>query len=139
MGFKKGQPKHPNSGRKKGSRNKRTLEAQRIADEMGVDPLKILLAFANNDWKYLGYDGPTTERVADGGMLIECERIPPTLRQKSAKDAIPFIRPQLKSVDIDLSADMKSQGVLVTNYEDYIRLVGQAEGYEEADDDEGEE
>ena len=43
MAFEKGKPRHPNAGRKKGTPNRRTFDAAALAEEMGVDPLKILL------------------------------------------------------------------------------------------------
>ena len=36
-------------GRQKGTPNKRSVEAQRLAEELGCDPLRVLLAFVQND------------------------------------------------------------------------------------------
>lgn len=43
MGFEKGKPRHPNSGRKKGTPNKVTQSLMQIVEESGIDPFKRLL------------------------------------------------------------------------------------------------
>lgn len=98
-GLKKGCEKHPNTGRKKGGLNKRTEEARALAERLGFNPLELLAHFAMGNWEALGYPGPTKTIVTAEGSF-EVDRIDEALRQKSAKDAIPFIYPQLKSVEV---------------------------------------
>jgi hypothetical protein len=52
------------------------------------------------NWKALGYDKPTKTIYSAEGMPIEVDRIDEALRQKSAKDAAPFLLPQLKSMEL---------------------------------------
>jgi hypothetical protein len=96
----KGQKRSPNEGRKKGTPNKRTEEAQALAERLGVDPLAILLHFASGNWEALKLDGPTKTIYTAEGDAVEVDRIDESLRQKSAKDALPYIRPQLKSIEL---------------------------------------
>lgn len=84
--------------RPKGSKNKITIAARELAEELGVNPLEILLYFASEDWESLGYDSPTMQRVFDG-VPIEIDRITPELRLTAAKEAIKYIYPTQKSVE----------------------------------------
>jgi hypothetical protein len=43
MGFKKGQPRPPNAGRKKGSLNKKTEALKDKCERLGVDPFEEML------------------------------------------------------------------------------------------------
>lgn len=86
-------------GRPPGSRNKRTLDAKGLAERLGVDPLEVLLRFANADWKGLGYDSPTHTKVTLTGVEVEVLCIDPDNRRKAAADAAPYIYPKLKNIE----------------------------------------
>lgn len=101
MPFKKGEPRPANSGRKKGTPNKLKQRARDLADEMGVDPLRILLLFAAEDWKALGYpDREKVVNVTDTGEKIYDYVISPSMRVSSAKEAAQYIFPKRKQTDI---------------------------------------
>lgn len=98
-GPEKGTPKPPGSGRKKGTRNKKTEDAQALADRLGVDPFAILLHYASRNYEALGIPETRTKYTASG-MPYEEDSISTELAQKSAKDATPYLRPVLKSVEL---------------------------------------
>ncbi len=100
MGFEKGKPRHPDAGRRAGTKNKRTEEAQALCERLGVDPLEILLLMAKGDWKALGYEDKQKLIPIGDGQTLLVDRIDEQLRQKAAKDALPYVRPQLKSVEL---------------------------------------
>lgn len=95
MGFQKG---HKLSGSRKGVPNKRTQEAQEIAERLGIDPFQILLNFAVGDWKALGYKSPTSTRFV-GETMIEEDVISPDLRASSAKAACEYLYPKRKAIE----------------------------------------
>ena len=100
VGRPKGSPK--TGGRVKGTPNKRapgTL-ARELAARLKVDPLEIILLFAKGDYKALGYkDEKRITGYSQMGEPIYEYTIEPDLRQKSAKDAAPFLFPTLKAVE----------------------------------------
>lgn len=104
MAAPKGHPRY--GGRAKGTPNKRTWDARALAERLGVDPLEILLNFAKGDYKALGYNTATKTVVDADGNQVQVDRIDEGMRQKAAKDAAPFIWPQLKG--IELSGDASS-------------------------------
>jgi len=115
MKKKRGKAKrHPNSdaGRPKGALNKRTLEAQRLADELGVSPLKILLLVAKGDWKGLGCK-PTIVRGKKKDPII-----PLSERVIAAKEACPYIYPKLKHIDHSATKMVKSLAEIMAEMED---------------------
>jgi len=122
MPFQKG---HKSAGgRPKGSKNKNSIKSQEIAESMGVDPLEVLLMFVAGDWKGLGYDSPTHEMILNGGIVVEVERIPLSMRQKAAKDVMPYIKPALKSVDMQIEADVNNKHEFKKgDYERYIESL----------------
>lgn len=88
----------PGSGRKKGTPNKRTIEAQATAERLGVDPFELLLLFAKGDWKKLGYKSETTTKYF-GEYSIEEPVISPELRQSSAGKAAEYLYPKRKAIE----------------------------------------
>ena len=88
-------------GRTKGTPNKKTSSVLEKCEQLGVDPIDVLLNFAKGDWKALGYDSPThvTGYLPNGDPIVK-ERIPPELRQKSAKDASEYIHPKRKAIEM---------------------------------------
>lgn len=98
MPFKKGQSGNP-SGKEKGTLGKFNREAAKKAEELGVDPFVILLHFANNNWKQLGYKSEHGVRYSVSGDPYDVPMIEPELRVSAAKEACKYIIPQLKSVE----------------------------------------
>lgn len=98
MGLSPGAKRHPNTGRKRGGRNKLSERCQEIAEELGVDPFEVLLRFAAGDEEGLGY--------GDGHMMhdkfgkIVLVKITPYERIQAAKEACPYLYPKLSSVSI---------------------------------------
>lgn len=94
-------------GRKKGTRNKLTDEARAIAERMGIDPFEVLLLFADGDWKKLGYDKPKyVTGVNEWGTWYKWT-IDPAVRAKAAAEACRFLKPQLKSVELEVGESMQ--------------------------------
>jgi len=112
-------------GRKKGTPNKDTAEAQRLCEELGIDPFKILLLFADNRWEELGYDSPTETRMVAGGGSFEVDKISVESRIAAAKEATKYVRPALKQVDATLSNKdgSKIEPVRVMTPEELIAYV----------------
>jgi hypothetical protein len=90
-------------GRKKGQRNKETVEAEALAKKLGVDPFEILLLFAKGDWEALGYESKMQVVSVNESGSVEDYTIPVAVRAKCAEKATEFLRPKLKSLDV--SAD----------------------------------
>ncbi len=97
--FKLGDKKPQNSGRKKGTLNRRTYDARQLAESLDLDPLALLLNIAKGDWKALGYTEGTITKV-NMGIAYEESLISLENRLSAAKEAIKFLYPQLKSVEI---------------------------------------
>lgn len=91
--------KKKTGGRKKGTPNNNSLNAKKLAEELGVDPLEILLHFATGNAKALGIDEKQT--VVSYGKKIKIPAIPPELRLKAAKEACPYIYPQRKAIEFE--------------------------------------
>lgn len=86
-------------GRPPGARNKRTIDAQTLAAKLGINPLEILLRFADGDWEGLGYESATVTEVTANGMAVEVPVIEPDTRRKAAADATPYLHPRLKNIE----------------------------------------
>ncbi len=104
----KGLPK--TGGRQKGTPNKGNINAQAIADELGVDPFKILVQFAAGDWEGLGYESEVyivEKEDSDGnvkGMKLTYV-IPPELRAKCSQEACKYLYPQRKALELSNEGD----------------------------------
>lgn len=85
MGFKPGEKRPENAGRKKGSVNRRTLMVIEKLQLMDCDPIAVLALFAKNDWQGLGYQDPNI--------------IPSELRAKCASDLAQYVAPKLKAIE----------------------------------------
>jgi hypothetical protein len=92
-----GSPK--SGGRVKGTPNKSTAELQALADKLGVNPFEILLRFAANDWKSLGYDERTRTVFSKTGEAVELDVIEPSERIQAAKSACEYLFPKRKAVE----------------------------------------
>lgn len=115
MAAPKGRPRPAGAGRKKGTPNKSTQNAQEIADKLGFCPLTILAHYAMKNYRALGIE-ETRTAYNSKGLPYEEDSIPNELAQKAAKDALPYLRPVLKSVE--LKAD-----VTVQNFTDLVKSI----------------
>lgn len=99
MGRPRGSTKTPGSGRKKGSKNKRTKELLMRAQEFGIDPFDCLMHIVNGDWKALGYDSPTKVVETENGVfhtdIIELKD-----RLIAAKEACSYLYPKKRAVEV---------------------------------------
>ena len=82
--------------RTKGSKNRKSYDAYILASKLGIDPLEVLLKFAMNDWKALGY--PNETYSPDG--KVECYFITPETRVRAAKEACEYLYSKTKSVEL---------------------------------------
>lgn len=62
-----------------------------MAEEIGVDPLKILMYFASGNWKALGYDSEVYHFERADGSFAEGFVITPNMRLTAAKEIAPYI------------------------------------------------
>jgi hypothetical protein len=95
MAYEAGQPKHPGSGRKPGTPNRATREAQELADQLGINPFEVLLRFAAGDTDALGL-----KPYVDGKGRHRDPAVPLDLRMQAAAAASRFLLPQLKAVEM---------------------------------------
>lgn len=87
-------------GRTKGTPNKLTQDILSRAEELGVDPFKIMLLFAGDKWKELGYDSSIyVKESRDGETTTIGYTIPPELRLHAAKEAAKYMYPQRKAIE----------------------------------------
>jgi hypothetical protein len=91
--------KTPGSGRKKGTPNKKTLDAEAIAKKIGCNPFEVLLRFAANDWEGLGYPDETYTKMSNG-CPYEVAYIEPETRLKAAKEAAEYLYPKRKAIEV---------------------------------------
>jgi len=141
MPFKPGPDPNRAKGRPKGTLNKKTWEARAIAERLGFCPVETLVAWAQGDWQKLGYDSRTKTVVTKDGERVEVDRIDEQLRQKSAKDLVPFLLPQLKAIEVSgeggdvLNTFAQMVAALVKESDaDTSQPQGQAPAEEEMDD-----
>lgn len=99
MARPKGSNKTPGSGRKAGTPNQDTALLKQKARELGIDPFEILLLFAKNDWKALGYESQKITIFSRNHEPIEVDVITPETRLKAASDACQYLYPKRKSIE----------------------------------------
>lgn len=98
MAHLKGTPRPKGAGRKKGTPNKKTIDAQALADRLGCNPLEILLRFAMGDWEGLGF--PDEMRILfSNGVPYNAPYVDPEMRLKAAKDAAEYLYPKRKALE----------------------------------------
>jgi hypothetical protein len=81
--FTPGTPKPPNSGRKPGSKNKRTEALEALKGKVRLDPLDFFRAVLEADLAVLGGDAPTLDQ-----------------RVTAAKELAGYLYPKLKAVEV---------------------------------------
>lgn len=85
---------------RKGVPNKCSFQAKQIAEEMGVDPFRVLLMIVSDDWEGLGYSSPTYLKYDKSGESSwEEDRITLDHRLTAAKEATKYLHQQLKAVE----------------------------------------
>lgn len=115
--MEKGKTNNPN-GRPKGSPNKKTEELQDLADRLGCNPFEVLLKFAMNDWKGLGYDTETRELMGPRGP-VEIMHVSPETRMKAAAEAAQYLFPKRKAIE----HTGKDGDPLFTTFTDLVKSV----------------
>lgn len=95
MAFEQGHGKV--GGRQKGTTNKRNQEIYDLAEELGCSPAKILMLFASNDFKSLGYPEYEEKLTKDGTVYVRT--ISPELRKAAASDLMPYLYGKRKPID----------------------------------------
>lgn len=93
--FTPGTPRPANAGRKVGTPNRATREAQALADELDIDPFKVLLLFAAGDTEALGL-----KPYVDGKGRQRDPMVPLDLRMQAAVAACRHLLPTLRSVEV---------------------------------------
>jgi hypothetical protein len=102
-------------GRQKGTKNKHSFNAEELANEMGCDPLRILLSIALGDWKALGYDNEVYFSENAQGATKMGYTITPEMRLKAAQEACKYLYSQKKSVEVS-TVDGSGIQVVVHDY-----------------------
>lgn len=92
-------------GRSKGTPNKKTINAQAIADRLGIDPFEVLLLLATGDWKALGYKKRERLTSANEWASIYEDSIPVGVRASCAAQACNYLYPRRKAIDLKLDQD----------------------------------
>lgn len=85
--------------RRKGQASIKTIDAQKLAQELDIDPFEILLLFAANKWEELGYMAPTRTVRMKSGDSYETDTITAETRVTAAKDAASYLLPKRKAVE----------------------------------------
>lgn len=109
----KGKPK--TGGMKKGFKFPETLNAEAIARELNCDPFEVLIRFTAGDWEGLGYDSPEVTKVLKDGGTIMVERITPEMRLTAAKEAVRYLYPQRKAIEMSTD-EQKGFAIVIKDY-----------------------
>lgn len=95
-------------GRKKGTPNKRaTIDANAIAEQMGVNPFEILLFIAKGDWRALGYKSGTLTAYTVNGDPYEVDVIQLDHRLSASKEACTYLMPKRKALEVQLKSKVE--------------------------------
>lgn len=86
-------------GRAKGTPNKDVMPLIERAKALGIDPFEILLRFAAEDWKGLGYEARTKTSFTSAGIEFDEFIIKPELRGKCAAEACQYIHAKRKAIE----------------------------------------
>lgn len=86
-------------GRTQGTPNKFKMKAAELCEQLGCDPLEVLIHFAKGDWAALGYKDPTYIKSVTEDKATFAEVITPESRLQAAKEALKYVRPILKAIE----------------------------------------
>lgn len=86
--------------RTKGSKNKRSFDAEELALRFDVDPLEVLLMIAAGDWKSLGFEEKSRTSFTPQGIEILEDNVPLSQRCQAAKEAAKYLYAAKQSVAI---------------------------------------
>lgn len=115
-------------GRSKGTPNKKTLQAQELADSLGINPFEVLLHFIAGDYKALKLE-KTKTLYTSAGESYEVDMITPEIRLQAAKEAVQYLLPKRKALEIDANVDLelakKAQEIQEMSKEEQIELMEQ--------------
>jgi hypothetical protein len=115
MPFKPGHKKI--GGRQKGTKNKDSIPLSEKAEELGIDPFRVLLMFAAGKWEELGYDKEKQITGQNEYGIVEKYTIDPSVRAKAAQEACNYLYPKLKAIEHSQTDDPSKQFKIVI--EDY--------------------
>jgi hypothetical protein len=87
-------------GRKKGTKNKLSREADEVFETIGFCPLETLIDIAMGNWKALGYESEFKSEFDSKGEAVEVERIQLEHRLAAAKEACKYRFSQKKAVEL---------------------------------------
>lgn len=93
--------KRPGAGKPKGAKHKRTVECERLAEQLGINPFEILLLMSGNRWEALGYERRTKTLRTNSGVSYEVDQIEVADRIAAAHQACKYLFPQRKSIALD--------------------------------------
>lgn len=122
----KGDKRTPGSGRAPGTPNRSTLDLQKMADELGIHPFKILLYFADGDWESLGYKEEYETKMSMGQAFYVLT-IDPEIRRKAAAEACQYLFPKRKSIEIIQSPPAVS--IQKKSFQEFCKTAGYPEPY----------
>ena len=88
------------AGRKKGSKNKRSITVEMIAKRYDLDPFDVLMMIATGDWKGLGFESKTKTTFTMNGIEVEEENIPIGERTKAAKEAAGYLYSKKQAIEV---------------------------------------
>ncbi len=116
MPFKEGDPKPEGSGRQKGTPNKSSFNAKKLAEELGfkIDPLIFLLMVLNDDWKGLGFSSKY-KVTKDGKKVTKTPHITFRMRTEAALELMPYLYSHAPDADPE-SSDEGSSKVITLAY-----------------------
>lgn len=128
MGRKPGDGRGRLGGRGANTPNKDTQDLQKISEELGIHPFKILLYFASGAWKALGYKAETyIERGK--GYKNKFLYIKPELRVKAASEAAQYLYPKRKQVEIMDSTPVEQSEGCKKTFEEFCVTAGYPKAY----------
>lgn len=113
MAFKEGDPKPEGSGRQKGTPNKRTFNAQKMAEELDMDPLEFWICVLKNDWKALGFKS-SHKTIKSGKKVIKTPNITFDDRKEAARELLPYMYAKLKPREVNVSGGEESESNVIT-------------------------
>lgn len=128
MPFKPGDPKPEGSGRQKGTPNKSSFNAKKVAEELGlkIDPLIFLLMVLNDDWKGLGFSS-RFKTTKEGKKTIKTPHITFKMRTEAALELMPYLYSHAPDTDPESISDEGSPKVIKLAY----NLETKPEGFPE--------